>query len=60
MASIAFDSIVKAYPDGTRKIHDVNIHVDDREFVVLVRPSSCGQSRLELHFFDKKTGAAIR
>ena len=46
MASITFDSIGKVYPDGTRAIHDVNIHVDDGEFVVLVGPSGCGKSTL--------------
>ncbi|MDX1447571.1 MAG: sn-glycerol-3-phosphate ABC transporter ATP-binding protein UgpC [Acidimicrobiia bacterium] len=46
MASITFDSIGKVYPDGTRAIHDVNIHVEDGEFVVLVGPSGCGKSTL--------------
>jgi multiple sugar transport system ATP-binding protein len=46
MASITFDSIGKVYPDGTRAIHDVNIHVGDGEFVVLVGPSGCGKSTL--------------
>ncbi|MEX0757795.1 MAG: sn-glycerol-3-phosphate ABC transporter ATP-binding protein UgpC, partial [Acidimicrobiia bacterium] len=46
MASITFDSIGKVYPDGTRAIHDVNIHIDDGEFVVLVGPSGCGKSTL--------------
>jgi ABC-type sugar transport system ATPase subunit len=44
MASITFGSIGKVYPDGTRAIHDVNIHVEDGEFVVLVGPSGCGKS----------------
>ncbi|HSM44408.1 MAG TPA: sn-glycerol-3-phosphate ABC transporter ATP-binding protein UgpC [Acidimicrobiia bacterium] len=46
MASITFDSIEKVYPDGTRAIYDVNIHVEDGEFVVLVGPSGCGKSTL--------------
>jgi multiple sugar transport system ATP-binding protein len=46
VASITFDSIGKVYPDGTRAIHDVNIHVGDGEFVVLVGPSGCGKSTL--------------
>ena len=46
MASITFDSIGKVYAGGTRAIYDVNIHVDDGEFVVLVGPSGCGKSTL--------------
>jgi multiple sugar transport system ATP-binding protein len=46
MASITFDDIEKVYPDGTRAIYDVNIHVEDGEFVVLVGPSGCGKSTL--------------
>ncbi|MDX1450723.1 MAG: ATP-binding cassette domain-containing protein, partial [Acidimicrobiia bacterium] len=46
MASITFDNIGKVYPGGTRAIYDVNIHVEDGEFVVLVGPSGCGKSTL--------------
>ncbi len=46
MASITFDGIGKVYPGGTRAISDVNIHVNDGEFVVLVGPSGCGKSTL--------------
>jgi multiple sugar transport system ATP-binding protein len=46
VASITFDSVGKVYPGGTRAIYDVNIHVDDGEFVVLVGPSGCGKSTL--------------
>ncbi len=46
MASITFDGIGKVYPGGTRAISDVNIHVEDGEFVVLVGPSGCGKSTL--------------
>ncbi len=46
MASITFDGIGKVYPGGTRAIADVNIHVEDGEFVVLVGPSGCCKSTL--------------
>ena len=46
MSSITFDGIGKIYPGGTRAIYDVNITVDDGEFVVLVGPSGCGKSTL--------------
>jgi len=46
MASITFESVGKIYPGGTRAIADVDIHVEDGEFVVLVGPSGCGKSTL--------------
>jgi len=46
VASITFDGIGKVYPGGTRAISDVDIHVEDGEFVVLVGPSGCGKSTL--------------
>ncbi len=46
MASITFEGVGKVYPGGTRAIADVDIHVDDGEFVVLVGPSGCGKSTL--------------
>ena len=46
MASITFEDIGKVYPGGTRAISDVDIHVEDGEFVVLVGPSGCGKSTL--------------
>ncbi|HLU32076.1 MAG TPA: sn-glycerol-3-phosphate ABC transporter ATP-binding protein UgpC [Acidimicrobiia bacterium] len=46
MASITFENVGKVYPGGTRAIYDVDIHVEDGEFVVLVGPSGCGKSTL--------------
>ncbi len=46
MASITFENAGKVYPGGTRAIYDVNIHIEDGEFVVLVGPSGCGKSTL--------------
>jgi multiple sugar transport system ATP-binding protein len=46
MASITFEGVGKVYPGGTRAISDVNIHIEDGEFVVLVGPSGCGKSTL--------------
>ena len=46
MASITFEDIGKVYPGGTRAISNVDIHVEDGEFVVLVGPSGCGKSTL--------------
>jgi multiple sugar transport system ATP-binding protein len=44
MAEIAYDSVAKVYPDGTRAVHDLNLEVDDGELMVLVGPSGCGKT----------------
>ena len=44
MAKIQLDGIWKVYPDGTEAIKDMNLEVEDGEFVVLVGPSGCGKS----------------
>ncbi|HEX5671442.1 MAG TPA: sn-glycerol-3-phosphate ABC transporter ATP-binding protein UgpC [Acidimicrobiia bacterium] len=46
MASIVFDRVGKVYPGGTRAITDVNLGINDGEFLVLVGPSGCGKSTL--------------
>jgi multiple sugar transport system ATP-binding protein len=46
MADIEFLSVDKAFPDGTRAIKDLSLHVDDGEFMVVVGPSGCGKSTL--------------
>ncbi len=47
MASVRFQGIVKDYPtkDGFyRAVHEFTLHIEDREFVVLVGPSGCGKT----------------
>ncbi len=44
MASITLEDIGKIYPDGTRAVGQVNIEIEDGEFLVLVGPSGCGKS----------------
>ncbi len=46
MAHISMEKVGKVYPDGTRAVGDVNIEIDDGEFLVLVGPSGCGKSTL--------------
>ena len=43
MASVTFRNIVKKYGDVTA-VNNLNIHVDDKEFLVLVGPSGCGKT----------------
>ena len=46
MGAINVTSVGKIYPNGTRALEDVNIEVNDGEFVVLVGPSGCGKTAL--------------
>ena len=44
MASISFKNVVKTYENGVTVIPDLNLDIEDKEFVVLVGPSGCGKS----------------
>jgi multiple sugar transport system ATP-binding protein len=44
MAAIELEHITKRYPDGTEAVKDLNLKIDDGEFVILVGPSGCGKS----------------
>jgi multiple sugar transport system ATP-binding protein len=44
MAQVAFERVSKIYPDGTRAVHDINLDVEDGEFMVLVGPSGSGKT----------------
>jgi multiple sugar transport system ATP-binding protein len=44
MAGIELKHITKRYPDGTEAVKDLNLSIDDGEFVILVGPSGCGKS----------------
>ena len=46
MGAIEISNVGKVYPNGTRALEDVNITIDDGEFVVLVGPSGCGKTTL--------------
>jgi len=43
MASVTFQNVVKKYGD-VLAVNDLNIHVEDKEFLVLVGPSGCGKT----------------
>ena len=44
MASVELKGIGKIYDGGVRAVEDVNLVIEDGEFVVLVGPSGCGKS----------------
>jgi multiple sugar transport system ATP-binding protein len=44
MAKVELKNISKVFSDGVRAVDDVNITIEDQEFVVLVGPSGCGKS----------------
>ena len=46
MGAIKISNVGKIYPNGTRALEDVNILINDGEFVVLVGPSGCGKTTL--------------
>ena len=43
MASVTFENVVKQFGD-VKAVNNLNIHVADKEFLVLVGPSGCGKT----------------
>ena len=44
MAEVLLKSLKKVYDNKVTAVHDVNLHIADKEFIVLVGPSGCGKS----------------
>ena len=44
MATVVLDNVNKVYDNGFQAIHDLNLDIEDGEFLVLVGPSGCGKS----------------
>jgi multiple sugar transport system ATP-binding protein len=41
---VTFEDVSKIYPDGTRAVNDIDLEIEDAEFMVLVGPSGCGKT----------------
>ena len=44
VAEIVFDGVTKVFEDGTDAVSELNLKVEDGEFMVLVGPSGCGKT----------------
>jgi len=44
MAGLELKNIQKKYPNGFVAVHDFNLNVEDKEFIVFVGPSGCGKT----------------
>jgi multiple sugar transport system ATP-binding protein len=44
MATVTLDKVNKVYENGFHAIHDLDLDIADKEFLVLVGPSGCGKS----------------
>jgi multiple sugar transport system ATP-binding protein len=44
MATVTLDKVNKIYENGYHAIHDLDLNIEDKEFLVLVGPSGCGKS----------------
>lgn len=46
MASVTLAHLTKTYPNGFVSVDDINLHIEDGEFVVFHGPSGCGKSTI--------------
>jgi multiple sugar transport system ATP-binding protein len=44
MAQVEFSEVTKEFAGGVRAVENLNLQIDDGEFVVLVGPSGCGKT----------------
>src|SRR6476660_3663409 len=44
MAQVEFSEVTKEFAGGVRAVENLNLRIDDGEFVVFVGPSGCGKT----------------
>ena len=44
MADVEFRHVEKSYPNGFKAVTDLNLEIEEGEFLVMVGPSGCGKS----------------
>ena len=44
MSKVMLNGLKKVYDNKVTAVHDVNLEIEDKEFIVLVGPSGCGKS----------------
>lgn len=44
MTSVRLDKVSKVYPNGFEAVYDLDLTIDDGEFMVVVGPSGCGKT----------------
>ena len=44
MATVTFDHVTKKYSPEVTAVNDLNLEIEDGEFLVLVGPSGCGKT----------------
>src|SRR5262245_45023091 len=44
MAEIVLDRVSKVFPDGYEAVKEMDLSIEDGEFMILVGPSGCGKS----------------
>jgi multiple sugar transport system ATP-binding protein len=62
VTTVALKDVTKIFPDGTVAVDNVNIDVNDGEFMVLLGPSGCGKStvlRMVAGLEDPTAGAIL-
>ncbi|MEM6527101.1 MAG: ATP-binding cassette domain-containing protein, partial [Chloroflexota bacterium] len=44
MAEVRIEHVDKVYPNGVQAVKDLNLHIEDGEFLALLGPSGCGKT----------------